>query len=276
MLNVRRILEAPLEQDLPTIHRDSCGLAPAQRIFFGLTPARSFASRMRRIDGRRSHQKFRGVLPRRSTHARSSMMRIKTLTLAVGAALTAASMTATHPVSAQNQAVEEFTAFAINTNTRPTGGSRPSTATLTITIERWSTDEERDQLMAIIKEQGSNTRRMNDALLSALQRLPRVGRIRETSSLGWDLHYARQASLDEGGRQIVLATDRPIPMWEARNQPRTFDYRFTFLDMRLDKANQGEGKMLTDTRLIVDRSNNIVLEHYDIQPVRLNQIRRRN
>ena len=66
-------------------------------------------------------------------------------------------------------------------------------------------------------------------------------------------------------------------MWEASNQPRTFDYRFTVLDMRLDKANQGEGKMLTDTRLMVDRrTNNIVLEHYDIQPVRLNQIRRRN
>ena len=204
-------------------------------------------------------------------------MSTKTLTLAVGAALTAATMTAAIPVSAQNQAVEEFTAFAINTNSRPTGGSRPSTASLTITIERWSTDEEQNQLMAIVNEQGSDTRRMNDALLSAFQRLPRVGRIRESTSLGWDLRYARQTPLAEGGRQILLATDRPIPMWEARNQPRTFDYRFTVLDMRLDKANQGEGKMLTDTRLIVDRrTNNIVLEHYDIQPVRLNQIRRRN
>jgi hypothetical protein len=177
--------------------------------------------------------------------------------------------------------VEEFTAFAINTNSRPSTPSnpapnRPTTASLTITIERWSTDQERAQLEAIVKEQ-TDVRRMNAALLTALQGLPRVGRIRESTTLGWDLRYARQANLDEGGRQILIATDRPIPFWEASNQPRSFDYRFTVLDMRLNKEHQGEGKMLTDTRLIVDRrTNNLVLEHYDIQPVRLNQIRRRS
>ena len=35
--------------------------------------------------------------------------------------------------------------------------------------------------------------------------------------------------------------------------------------------------MLTDTRLIVEpRTKNLVLEHYDFQPVRLNQIRGRH
>jgi hypothetical protein len=188
-----------------------------------------------------------------------------------------ASSVAIPGVAAQNPPVEEFTAFAINTNTRPTGPNRPTTAQLSITIERWSTDEERESLLAIIKEQSADTRRMNESLLQALQRMPRVGRIRESNTLGWDLRFARQASMDEGGRQVFIATDRPIPFWEARNQPRTFDYRFTFLEMRLDKENRGEGKMLADTRLIVDRrTNDLVLEHYDIQPVRLNQIRRRN
>ncbi len=199
------------------------------------------------------------------------------LTLVLGVTLTAATLTAAIPgVAALETAVEEFTAFAINTNSRPTGPNRPTTASLSITIERWSTDEERDTLMAIVKEQ-SDVRRMNDALLSALQRLPRVGRIREANSLGWDLRYARQTPLDEGGRQILIGTDRPIEFWEARDQPRSFDYRFTILDMRLDKEHRGEGKMLADTRLIIDpRTNGLVLEHYDIQPVRLNQIRRGN
>jgi hypothetical protein len=79
-----------------------------------------------------------------------------------------------------------------------------------------------------------------------------------------------------GGRQLLIATDRPIPHWEAREQPRSFDYRFTVLDIRLDKENRGEGKLLADTKLVVDpRTNSLVLEHYDIQPVRLNEIRRR-
>lgn len=194
--------------------------------------------------------------------------------LVAGVVLVAAGLTAGMPgVWAQGTALEEFTAFAINTNSRPTGPNRPTTAQLSIRIERWSTDEERDTLAAIVKEQ-TDVRRLNDAVLQALQAMPSVGRIRDANSLGWDLRYARQASLDEGGRQIVLATDRPIPFWEAVERPRTFDYRFTILEMRLDKDNRGEGKLLADTRLVIDRrTGGLVLEHYDIQPVRLNQIR---
>ena len=48
--------------------------------------------------------------------------------------------------------------------------------------------------------------------------------------------------LDEGGRTIVLATDRPIGFWEARNQPRSIDYPFTILEMHLDKNDEGTGR----------------------------------
>jgi hypothetical protein len=195
--------------------------------------------------------------------------------LAIAAALTAN----TARTLAQDTAVEEFSAFAINMNSRPSGGSganRPTTAQLTIRIERWSTDDERNDLMAILKEE-QDVNRANQALLRALQRLPRVGRIRESTSLGWDLHFAQQAPLPDGGRQIVIATDRPIGFWEARNRPRTIDYPFTILELRLDKANQGEGKMLADTRVILNpATNTLVMEHYDISPVRLNRIRRQN
>ena len=181
--------------------------------------------------------------------------------------------------SAQNQASEEFTAFAINTNTsRGTGPqpARPTTAQLTIRIERWSTDAERDQLLAIVKK-GDNVTRMNSELLSAMQRLPRVGFIRGAQTLAWDLRFARQAPLDEGGRRIVIGTDRRMPFWEVRNRPRSFDYPFTIIQMQLDKDNQGEGKLLADTRIFIDpRTNDLVMEHFDLQPVRLNQIRRRN
>ncbi len=182
-------------------------------------------------------------------------------------------------VSAQNEAVEEFTAFAINTNSRPTTQpqpNRPSTAQLAIRIERWSTDEERDALLAIVKKQESNVASMNQELLRALQRLPRVGHIRESTTLAWDLRFARQAPLEEGGRRIVLATDRPMPHWEVRERPRSFDYPFSVIEMHLDKENRGEGKLLMDTRIFIEpRTNDLVLEHYDIQPVRLNQIRPR-
>jgi hypothetical protein len=168
-------------------------------------------------------------------------------------------------VSAQNLP-EQFTAFAINMN------SGPKTATVDIKIERWSTDAERDQLLAILKEE-KDVYRANQQLLRAIQKLPKVGYIRTPNTLAWDLHYAREHPLDEGGRQIVVATDRPIGFREARNQPRTMDYPFTIVEMRLNKENRGEGKLLAGTKVYIDKNNNLVLENYAIQPVMLNEIR---
>jgi hypothetical protein len=194
-----------------------------------------------------------------------------TLVTAVVAAALVLPLTA-----AQNKAVEEFTAVAFNTNTRPPTQpqpNRPTTAQLDIRVERWSTDKERDMLLAIVKKHESNISRMNEELLKALQQLPSVGSIRERNALAWDLRFARQAPLDEGGRRVILATDRPMPFWEVRDRPRSFDYPFTVIEMRLDKENRGEGKLLADTRILVDsRTNDLVLEHYDLQPVRLTQI----
>jgi hypothetical protein len=169
------------------------------------------------------------------------------------------------PVSGQTEK-EHFTGFAINMN------SGPSTATIDFMIERWSTDEERNGLLAILQEE-KDPYRANAQLLKALQKTPKVGYIRTPQSLAWDLHYARQTPLEDGGRRIVLATDRPIGFREARNQGRTMDYPFTVVEIRLDKDDRGQGKILGGTRLLVE-NNQLVLENYGQQPVRFNEIRR--
>ena len=61
--------------------------------------------------------------------------------------------------------------------------------------------------------------------------------------LGHDLHYTWQEPLPEGGKRIVIATDRYISFQEARNQPRISDYPFTFFEIRVDKAGAGQGKV---------------------------------
>jgi hypothetical protein len=163
---------------------------------------------------------------------------------------------------------EDFTAFAVNLN------SGPTTATVHIRIERWSTDQEREELLDILRADGSATS-VNRRLARALRRMPRAGFIRTPGSLAWHLRYARQQPLEDG-RQIVVATDRPIGFWEARHQPRTIDYPFALLELRLDADSRGEGRMLANTRILIDpRTDNLVLEHFERQPVRLNRIRPR-
>ena len=164
---------------------------------------------------------------------------------------------------ASNSAPERFTANAVNISNVGRTGSTP----LDFVIERWSTDSERDRLMEIFKSKGP------DGLLDALRDLPRVGYLRTPDSIGYDLRYARQMPGEDGGRRIVLITDRPIGFWEARNRPRTIDYPFTLVEMRIDGDGRGEGKLSIATKITLN-GDVLVLEDYANQPVMLNDIRR--
>jgi hypothetical protein len=155
------------------------------------------------------------------------------------------------------------TAFAVST-----GGPRssPVATSVDITVERWSAEAERRRFLDSMKEG-------QDAMLRTLQKLPRVGFIRTPGNLGWDLHYTHQTPDEEGGRRVVIATDRPMSIWEAVNRPRTVDYPFTFIEMRLNRDGEGEGKLSLATQVIASRDGRFVqLENYDTQPVQLNKI----
>jgi hypothetical protein len=135
-----------------------------------------------------------------------------------------------------------------------------------IVIESWSTESDRRRLLEALKKS-------QDAMLDTLRDLRRVGFIRTPGSLGWDLHYAHQIPGEDGGRRLVIATDRPINMWEAVNRPRTVDYPFTFIEVHLNGDGEGEGKLSLATRVTASRDGRFVqLENYDTQPVQLNKV----
>ena len=84
-------------------------------------------------------------------------------------------------------------------------------------------------------------------------------------------HPARSLA---GVRRIGIATARYIGFWEASNTPRTTDYPFTLIEMRLDRNGQGVGKMAVATKIEFDRKNQqMVLENFASEPVRLNEIK---
>jgi hypothetical protein len=161
-----------------------------------------------------------------------------------------------------NGTPERFVANAVNMN-------RGASGTVEIVVERWSSDKDRDKLMSVLLEKGP------DKLLDVLQDMPRMGYFRAPGNLGIDIHFARRVPQAEGGERVVLVTDRRIGFWEASNQPRSIDYPFTVIELRLNRDGEGEGKMSLATKIIPDKENNIVtLENYDIQPVMLTNVKR--
>jgi hypothetical protein len=168
-------------------------------------------------------------------------------------------------VGAAAPPIERLEATSVNMS----NVGRPGADRIEIVIERWSTERQRDELIQTLKDKGS------DALLSALQKLPRVGYIRRAGggSIGWDLHFARERKLEDGGRQIVVATDRPISFWEAANRPRSADYDFTLADIRFDGDGKGVGKLAVAAKIDVNSQGAIEIENFSSEPVRLTDVR---
>ncbi len=167
-------------------------------------------------------------------------------------------------VSAQTKGTpEKYDATAVNMGSGPGMAGR-----VLLSVERWTTAKEREDLLRVFKEKGS------DKLLDALIDMPKAGYIRFPNTLAWDLRYAYETPLPEGGRRVVLVTDRPISGREAVNQPRTTDYPYTLIEIRFPKSGVGVGKMSVATKITMSKDNQTMeLENYGIEPVRLTEVR---
>lgn len=192
-----------------------------------------------------------------------------------GSAIVLSTVTSASPQADKStlQLPLRMSAFAVSMATAAPGAN----AVMDIRIKRWSTQTERENLINTAVEKGQ------DALLRALQKMPDHGRISipgwtgpdpHNARLGWVLHYAFMTPGEDGGYRIGIATDRYIGMWEARNQPRTIDYPFSLIEIRLGKDGKGVGKMAVATKIDFDKKKKqLVLENYSSEPVRLNEVK---
>lgn len=166
-----------------------------------------------------------------------------------------------------------LSALAVDMSNMATG----RTATVDFTINRWSSEAQRELLISTMVDKGQ------DALLKVLQDQPSLGKMsfpgwqgRDplNARLGWDIRYAHQIAKDDGGTRVILALDRYIGFWEAANRPRSIDYPFTFIEIHLDRNGEGEGKMSIATRVNFDKKKTMIeLETYASEPVRLQSVR---
>ena len=202
------------------------------------------------------------------------MKRLTTIFVAVAVvALTlAAAPRADQDPSASDRV--RISGFALNMSNVATGANQ----TIQITIDRWSSAPQRARLIDTFLEKGQ------DALLRELEKEPELGRFNfpgymgpdpnNVMRLGTDIRYAWNHPGEDGGRRIVIITPRVIGFAEARNRPRTVDYRFTMFEMRFDRNGRGEGRMAYATKITFDKKKQAIeLENYSSEPVRLNVLK---
>jgi len=146
-------------------------------------------------------------------------------------------------------------------------GGASGTFGLSVYIDAYSTDDEIAQLAQTLRDKGSNE------LLDAVSKLKPKGRLSPTGRVGTDVKVIRMHKTEKG-RRIFLVTDRPISFVELYNGTRSRDYEFGVVQLDLDEKDNGEGAMLVATKIRFDTNNELELEHYGIDPVRLANVRK--
>lgn len=141
-----------------------------------------------------------------------------------------------------------------------------------IWVNAYTNDADAKVWAAALLEGGS------PALLKKLEDAKTIGKIRLTGRAGfYDFKLIRQHR-SEGGRRIWLIGDRPIGFLEVYAGNRSQDYPFGILQLDLKTNSKGKeegtGALIYAGKIKVLEGNNIELETYGIEPIRLLGVRK--
>ena len=176
-----------------------------------------------------------------------------------------------------------------------------------IEILRWSTDDERDRVMAAwdlrssvatpgldkgAGKQGrgagkgrgptsvsSNNMTPEASLARALNETTTVGYLWSSEVAGYALRYAGKVDAADGSRRIILITRRlgaANQRWNPTFQGTANSYEFSVIELRLNAKGEGEGRASLVGKVAPDMAAKIMtLENYDALPTVFNTVRMR-
>ena len=194
------------------------------------------------------------------------MYKYSRVAAAIMAATLVAAVVAPAVISAQDTEEERYRAIAVVMGNVATGRN----SSIDIVISRWTTPEEREELLKVLMTGDQ------DAFRKALAAQEMTGWLKLPNTLRSQFHYAWvRTQREDGSREIIMASDRIIPFVEAWNRPRSFDYDISIIEMELDANNEGSGIAAVGIKFKVE-GNNLTIENFGTQPVNLNAIRRTN
>src|SRR4030095_6491678 len=177
------------------------------------------------------------------------------------------------PAQEKQPKKEKFGALAfLPSGAGPMMAGAGARANVDIHINSYTTDEEAKVLAALLIEKGP------DALHKALEDAKSIGKITLTGRVGfYDLKIIRSHRV-EGGRRIYAVGDRPIGFLEAYYAGRSRDYDFGILQVDVKPNSkgreEGSGALIYAAKIKVLSGNNIELETYGIDPIRLMGVRK--
>ncbi|MEO8100519.1 MAG: hypothetical protein ABI811_22665 [Acidobacteriota bacterium] len=166
-------------------------------------------------------------------------------------------------------------------------------------ILRWSTDEERDRLMAAWElrlstpantkgkaatkgkgagrgaapASGADAISPSTALARALQETTTVGYLWSSEMAGYALRYAGKIANPDGSQRVLLITQRRLGAMNQRwNLDAANSDEFTVIELRLDAKGQGEGRTSLAGKLAADASMKMLTPESG-QPVVLRNVK---
>ena len=177
---------------------------------------------------------------------------------------------------------------------------------LRMSILRWSTDAERDQLVAAMTPPAAPATPPPAAepprggggggrgaaappvptdpilrLTDAIAKGPSLGYFWTNESIGYAIRYAYRIANPDKSERIILALDRRLGAltqgsWNLVPPPAAPpNYEFTIIEMRLAPNGTGDGKASLNTKVTIDAAaKTIALENYDATPAVLRNVKR--
>ncbi len=161
--------------------------------------------------------------------------------------------------------IERFTGTTVNV----TGAGDP----FKIDLLRWSTDAEREQLLASLVKSDKD-------LASALEKAPTLGYVWTSESAGYSIRYAHHLTTPDGSERIIIATDRSLGSWDPRiwkapNPSAATSYPFSVIELRFNRQGIGEGKASVLAKVVPDSAaKTIALDNFAGAPVVLKTVKR--
>jgi hypothetical protein len=140
-----------------------------------------------------------------------------------------------------------------------------SNGRLRVRLMRWSTDDERRQLMTALGEPSK--------LLSALPYVDVVGYLQWPGGLEHSVRYARQTARPDGGADIVMIVERPLWLWWDPTAKWAADQQFTVVQISINKDGIGHGRIATGDGFKRDNESGIVISD-TTKPALLTDVRR--